>query len=132
MHFRYIYYLHFSGFVEDDYIPSRFKAISYAFTIYQKLKFDHDLEIKSKNLCKILSKHYCPLIQLKCVQNNMDELINCDGDWIDKSIVLSYFLANINVSSYKSKNNIKFKVSIPYRLSTYVYDVSAFKNYNCF
>lgn len=88
----------FLGYLEIDYVPANFKAVTYSFLIYQKLKSDYDLEIKSRHLCKMLSRRFRPLIQHKITQENLEELINGEGDSEDKSVVLSYFLYDIYVS----------------------------------
>lgn len=69
-------------------------AVSYAFKIYQKLKSDKDLKMKLKPLCYSLVISFNTRGEIN--QNLIDDLenlINIEEDWLDKCVIISYFLS---------------------------------------
>lgn len=88
----------FLGYLGVCKLPSDFMAVSYAFKIYQKLKLDDDLETKSLSLCKCLSSNLGVHKQKLNLKDDFETVLKCEEDWLDKSIVISYFLSNIDVS----------------------------------
>lgn len=75
-------------------------VVSYAFKIYQKLKFDNDLVLKSLSLCKCLSKNLSIHKQNQNLKNDFEKVMKYEENWLDKSIVISYFLSVADVSSW--------------------------------
>lgn len=78
-------------------LPPNFNVISYALKMYQKVKFNDVLEIKFIELCKILSNN----LDLPKRKQHIKENLKNFGieDMVEKSIIISYFLYEVEVSS---------------------------------
>ncbi|VVC32677.1 Hypothetical protein CINCED_3A006375 [Cinara cedri] len=109
-----------TGYLDFCKLPSNFLAISYAFNIYQKLKPDPDLELLSKNLCRLLIKnmvlpktddeiHNKNLLKKpklnQYLKDDLERVLNTQDCWIDKSIIGSYILIDLE-STYIMEDEI--------------------------
>jgi len=77
----------------------QFLAVSFAFNIYQKLKYNDELRHKSLDLFKSISnrlnKHS---LQKQKIIEDLEKCINVNENWVDKAIIISCFLGDIPVS----------------------------------
>jgi len=80
-------------------LPSDFPVVSYAFNIYQQLKSDDDMKLKSINLCKSLSHGHFKTYRInKHLIDDLERVINIEENWFDKIVVITCFLRKIYVS----------------------------------
>lgn len=74
---------------------SKFAAVFYLLKIYQKLKSDIDLKLKSIELIRIFSK---TLLEAKPNLADLEKCINSEDNLVDRIIIVSQLLRDINVS----------------------------------
>lgn len=88
------------GYLEFCKLPPNFNAISYALKIYQKCKSNDILKLKLLDLCKSLSKN----LDLSQRKQHIEEHLKIIGleDMVEKSIIISYFLKDFEVSLVKT------------------------------
>lgn len=93
----YIFFVYL-GYLEFCKLPLNFNAISYALKIYQKFKSNNVLELKLIDLCKSLSKN----LDLTKRKQHIEENLEFMEDIVEKSLIISYFLKDVEVSSVTS------------------------------
>ncbi|XP_016661281.1 uncharacterized protein LOC103309871 [Acyrthosiphon pisum] len=77
-------------------LPTHFLAVSFAFNIYQKLKYNDELRYKSIDLFKSISNRLNKdSLQNKKIIEDLEKCINVDDNWVDKAIIISCFLGDI-------------------------------------